>query len=152
MVPVSIRGIELQPNEYDLGHLNLGRRLGTTMYMPGDYRSDLLGDESGVWHGGSQGFAADTVVRFYGDVYKSSLDAQSATRDQLPEFEVGPGRLGLDIGLGRSQSTIPLSEIVQARDIVERLSDMISDVAEFGLNTVTTSIGFVYRLQARPEQ
>lgn len=152
MVPASVFGVEPQPSHYDVGSLNPGLRLGTIMYLPGDYRSDLLEAESLFWYGGSLGFATGTVVRFYHDFELSSLSSKFHRRDQLPALELGPGRLGLDIGLGSSRTSIPLSEIVQAKDLVERFSGMVSDLAEFGFNTVTTSIGFVYRLQVRPEQ
>jgi len=152
IVPATVAVTCLYPNEYDNYFSTTTSQLGTTTYPSEDYRSYVFRANPFVWHKNPQGLATGTVTPIYQDIQINSQRSQALSALYLPKFEIGPGRLGLDLRLGRSSVSIPVSEIVQVEDVVERFSGAVSDLAEFGFNTVTASIGFVYSIQGQAEQ
>ncbi|MCA1754203.1 MAG: hypothetical protein LC641_05790 [Spirochaeta sp.] len=116
IVPATVAVTALYPNEYDNYFSTTAFQLSTTTYPSEDYRSYLFRANPFVWHRNSDGLATGTVTQIYQDIQINSQRSQAFRELQLPEFEIGPGRLGLDLGLGRSSVSIPVSEIVRVED------------------------------------
>lgn len=145
-----VAAVQNNSNEYSMCSLIVGLYFGTSTYFQEGCWINTFGPKSLASSSNYQGRTASTFPLPHHNSNGTALSSSSSPEPHIPEFKIGPGRLGLDLGLGRTRTSIPASEIVRAKDVVERLSGVISDLAEFGLNTVTASIGFVYRLQAQP--